>query len=165
MAQTGVYLAIVTIEKIIVMLVMLLPFWQSVRLRCSSCAAARKGMTTATAGKGRRRCVLPLPLPYLTRAIPRRRPAQLGSAMGLDRMPKAVEEGVALLLFPFVVTACWFWLVDNFLLDDAERIEFDPVCVCVCVCVCVLSVCVCVLNVLRVCVCVLSVLSVLCVCG
>jgi hypothetical protein len=42
-------------------------------------------------------------------------------------MPKPVEEGIALLLFPFVVTACWFWLVDSFLLDNEERIEIDPV--------------------------------------
>jgi hypothetical protein len=46
LAQTGVYLAIVTIEKIIVMLVMLLPFWQSVRWSrqlcpCLDCARHR----------------------------------------------------------------------------------------------------------------------------
>lgn len=46
--------------------------------------------------------------------------------MGLDRMPKRVEEVGALLVMPFVVTVCWFWLIDSYL-QDAETIVIDPV--------------------------------------
>lgn len=114
-----------TIEKIIVMLVMLLPFWQSVRwsrLYIVSVCCANDGRGSPCHGPSHYTvvfihiCYFPHPLPI-----------KFGSAMGLDRMPKPVEEGIALLLFPFVVTACWFWLVDSFLLDNEERIEVDPV--------------------------------------